>query len=89
MAWPIVIRRHDGFQSYLVLEEGNPREMLRHWGFPQEFEIRPWLGSLDPVDAMEEWCEMLAEDLDNYTVADEDNRDFSLDRSLWDGCKKK
>jgi len=88
MACPIVIRRHDGCQSYLVLEEGNPREMLRHWGFQEKFEIRSWLGSLDPQDAMEEWCEMLAEDLENYSIADADQRDYRLDRPLWDHCKR-
>jgi hypothetical protein len=87
MPCPIVIRRHDGFQSYLVLDD-NPRELLRHWGFPEEFSVRPWLGSLDPLDAMEEWAEMLAEDLDNYLITDEENRDFSLERHCWDHCKK-
>lgn len=88
MTIPIVIRRHDGFQSYLVLEEGNPREMLRHWGFKEEFSMRSWLGSLDPVDAMEEWCEMLAEDLDNYSTTDEENREYHLERHFWDHLQK-
>lgn len=87
MPCPIVIRRHDGFQSYLLLDPQKPRELLRHWGFPEEFSVRPWLGSLDPMDAMEEWCEMLAEDLDNYSIADEENPDFCLERSFWDGIK--
>ena len=87
MACPIIIRRHDGFQSYLVLDPQNPRELLRHWGFQDEFEVRPWLGSLAPDEAIEEWCEMLAEDLDNYGIADEDNRDYCLDRSDWDKIK--
>ena len=86
MACPIIIRRHDGFQSYLVLDE-NPRELLRHWGFPEEFSMRPWLGSTDPVDAMEEWAEMLGEDLDAYFITDEENREFSLERSSWDRFK--
>lgn len=87
MALPIVIRRHDGFQSYLHLDPEKPRELLRHWGFQFEFSVRPWLGSLDPVDAMEEWCEMLAEDLENYCVADEENPDFCAERSYWDAIK--
>jgi hypothetical protein len=87
MVHPIVIRRHDGFQSYLLLDPERPRELLRHWGFQYEFSARPWLGSLDPVDAMEEWCEMLAEELENYSVSDEENRDFCLDRSCWDECQ--
>jgi hypothetical protein len=37
---------------------------------------------------MEEWCEMLAEELDNYSIADEENRDYSLERSCWDELKK-
>ncbi len=84
MACPIVIRRHDGFQSYLVLDAANPRELLRHLGFQDEYEVRAWLGSLDPVDALEEWCEMLAEDPDYYTISDEENRDYCLDRSSWE-----
>jgi len=70
MACPIIIRRHDGFQSYLVLDPANPRELLRHLGFQEEFSRRLWLGSLVPVDAREEWCEMLWEDLDCYSVTD-------------------
>ena len=34
MACPIIIRRHEGFQSYLVLDD-NPRELLRHVGFAE------------------------------------------------------
>ncbi len=86
MACSIIVRRHDGFQSYLVLDE-NPREMLRHWGFPEEFSMRPWLGSTDPMDAMEEWAEMLGEDLEAYFITDEENRDFCLERSNWDRFK--
>lgn len=86
MANPVIIRRHDGFQSYLVIDE-NPRELLRHWGFPEEFSMRPWLGSTDPVDAMEEWAEMLGEDLEAYFITDEENRDYSLERSNWDRFK--
>ena len=65
MACPIIIRRHEGVQSYLVLDD-NPRELLRHVGFAEPFSVRPWLGSVDPEDALEEWAEMLAEDPDNY-----------------------
>lgn len=88
MAYPIIIRHHYGFQSYLVLEAGNPRELLRHWGFKEEFSVRPWLGSLEPVFALEEWAEMLAEDPEFYAIADEDHRDYRLDRSFWDELKK-
>jgi hypothetical protein len=87
MAYPIIIRLHDGFQSYLVLDEANPREMLRHWGFAEEFSLRPWLGSLDPDFAREEWAEMLAEDLDNYIISDTDHQSFSQERAFWDHCK--
>ena len=34
MACPIIIRRHEGVQSYLVLDD-NPRELLRHVGFAE------------------------------------------------------
>ena len=53
MACPIIIRRHEGLQSYLVLDD-NPRELLRHVGFADQFSVRPWQGSLDPQDALEE-----------------------------------
>ncbi len=86
MACAIIIRRHDGIQSYLVLDE-NPRELLRHWGFPVEFTMRPWLGSTDPVDAMEEWAEMLAEDLEAYFITDEENLEYCAERSYWDRCE--
>jgi hypothetical protein len=86
MAYTVIIRRHDGVQSYLVLDD-NPRELLRHWGFPEEFSIRPWLGSVDADDAREEWAEMLAEDLDNYFIVDEENQEYCLERSRWDHCK--
>ncbi len=86
MACAIIIRRHDGTQSYLVLDD-HPRELLRHVGFQEEYSMRPWLGSLDPVDAMEEWAEMLGEDLDNYLITDEDHRDYCLDRPAWKHCR--
>ena len=47
MACPIIIRRHEGVQSYLVLDD-NPRELLRHVGFAEPFSVRPWLGSRGP-----------------------------------------
>jgi hypothetical protein len=86
MACPIIIRRHEGFQSYLVLDD-NPRELLCHVGFADQFSVRPWLGSRDPQDALEEWAEMLAEDPDNYLIADENNQGYSSERSDWDHCK--
>jgi hypothetical protein len=86
MAFPVIIRGHEGVQSYLVMDD-RPRELLRHTGFAEPYSVRPWLGSLDPVDAMEEWAEMLAEDLDNYLIADDETRDFLLDRSSWDHLK--
>lgn len=87
MACAVIIRYHDGFQSYLVLDD-HPRELLRHWGFPEEFSIRPWLGSSDPMDAKEEWAEMLAEDLDNYIITDEEHGVYCLERSFWNHLKK-
>ena len=86
MACPIIIRSHDGLQSYLVLDD-DPREMLRHWGFVEEFSIRPWLGSVDPDLAREEWAEMLAEDPDNYLITDEENQVFCLEIGLWSHCQ--
>jgi hypothetical protein len=86
MACPIIIRRHDGVQSYLVLDD-NPRELLRHAGFADQYSVRPWLGSRDPQNALEEWADMLAEDQDNYMATDADHRDYSLECSSWDHCK--
>jgi hypothetical protein len=86
MACPIIIRRHDGVQSYLVLDD-NPRELLRHVGFAEPFSIRPWLGSVDPEEAREDWAAMLAEDPDNYLVTDADHRDYCLECSSWDHLK--
>jgi hypothetical protein len=86
MAWPIIIRHHEGVQSYLVLDD-NPRELLRHVGFAEPFSIRPWLGSVDPEDARAEWAEMLAEDPDNYLIADEAHPVYSMERSDWDHYK--
>jgi hypothetical protein len=83
MACPIIIRRHEGVQSYLVLDD-NPRELLRHVGFNEPYSIRPWLGSVDPEEAREDWAEMLAEDPDNYIVTDAGHRDYCLECSSWD-----
>ncbi len=82
MAIPVIIRCHDGFYSYLVLDD-NPRELLRHWGFQEEFSVRPWLGSVDPDEAREEWAEMLAEDLENYLIADEENQVYLQECHFW------
>lgn len=87
MAYPVIIRKHMDVQSYLVLDD-NPRELLRHPGFQEEYSIRPWLGSIDPVDAREEWAEMLAEDIDFYLIVDEDNWEYRQDISQWDHCVK-
>ncbi|MEJ2672754.1 MAG: hypothetical protein P8168_11265 [Deltaproteobacteria bacterium] len=84
MVSPVIVRRHDGVQSYLVLDD-NPRELLRHVGFAEEFSVRPWLGSTDALDALEEWAEMLAEDPENYAITDAENRDYCLESSFWDG----
>jgi len=83
MAYPVIVRRHDGVQSYLVLDD-NPRELLQHVGFAEPYSVRPWLGSTDPLDALEEWAEMLAEEPDNYDIIDSEYRDFSLECSFWD-----
>ncbi len=88
MSYPVIIRNHDGFQSYLVLDD-HPRELLRHWGFQDEFEVRCWRGSTDPVDAAEEWCEMLGEEMENYLVTDDTHRDYVLGCHLWDKCQVK
>jgi hypothetical protein len=75
-----------GVRSYLVLDD-NPRELLFHVGFAEEFSVRPWLGSLDPLDALEEWAEMLAEEPDNYLIVDADHQDYRLERFFWDHCQ--
>jgi hypothetical protein len=86
MVCPIIIRRHLGFQSYLVLDD-NPRELLRHVGFDNQFSVRPWLRSLDPESAQVVWAEMLAEDPDNYLITDDEHRDYCLEHSQWNHCK--
>ena len=88
MACAIIIRNNNGFLSYLVLDD-QPRELLRHQGFQEEYSVRPWLGSTDPMDAREEWAEMLDEDISFYTVTDEDSWEFRQDRGQWDHCLKK
>jgi len=86
MACPIIIRFHEGVQSYLVLDD-NPRELLRHVGFSESYSIRPWLGSVDPDDARADWAAMLAEDQDDYLITDEDYQSYCQERSDWDHCK--
>ena len=88
MACPVIIRMHDGAQSYLVLDD-NPRELLFHWGFQEPYSVRLWLGSTDPVDAREEWAEMLAEDLENYLIVDENHREYCQDLQNWAELQKK
>jgi hypothetical protein len=83
MAHPIIIRHHEGVQSYLVLDD-NPRELLRHVGFNEPCSIRPWLGTLDPEAAREDWAEMLAEDPDNYQLTDDENQVYRMELSDWD-----
>ncbi len=83
MACPVIIRRFMDVQCYLVLDD-NPRELLRHPGFQDEYSIRPWLGSTDPETALEEWAEMLSEDIDFYLIVDEDNWEYRQERSQWD-----
>ncbi len=79
MAYPVIIRLHDGSHSYLVLDE-----LLHHPGFQEEYSVRPWLGSVDPDDAQEEWAEMLGEDPDHYLITDSEHREFCQDRTCWD-----
>ncbi len=66
--------------------DDNPRELLRHVGFAEPFSIRPWLWSVDPENARVDWAEMLAEDPDNYLIADEDHPVYCLERSDWYHC---
>lgn len=88
MVYPVIIRRHDGVQSYLVLDE-QPRELLRHYGFAEEFEVRWWYGSLDAAEAREEWAEMLGEDPfdGSYQIIDSTNWQFQADLHLWARCR--
>lgn len=86
MACPVVVRCHEGVQSYLVLDD-NPRELLCHIGFTEPYSVRPWLGSSNPDDALAEWAEMLGEDPDNYFITDSDNRVYCLECSFWDNVK--
>ncbi|MBW1917572.1 MAG: hypothetical protein JRI57_06065 [Deltaproteobacteria bacterium] len=87
MSHPVIIRRHDGVQSYLVLDD-YPRELLRHRGFQAEFEIRRWYGSTDVWDALEQWAEMMGESpLDDiYLIITDEHLDYTTDKSLWDEC---
>jgi hypothetical protein len=87
MACPVIVRRHEGVQSYLVLDD-NPREMLRHTGFIKEFSIRTWRGSSAPDEAQEEWAEMMGEDPfgGTYQIIDSNQWEFVTDSCLWDKC---
>ncbi len=87
MAYPVIVRRFMDVQCYLVLDD-NPRELLRHPGFQEEYSVRPWVGSTDPAAAREEWAEMLAEDIDFYLIVDEDNWEYRQELSQWDHCLK-
>ncbi len=83
MAYPVIIRLHDGSHSYLVLDD-DPRELLHHPGFQEEYSVRPWLGSVDPDDAREEWAEMLGEDPDNYLITNSEHLEYCQERLCWD-----
>ena len=86
MTYPVIIRRYEGFQSYLVLDD-NPRELLHHPDFQQEYSVRRWDGSLDPQDAREEWAEMLGEEPDNFIITDSEHREYCTERTCWDEIK--
>jgi hypothetical protein len=87
MVCAIIVRRHDGVQSYLILDD-NPREMLRHVGFVKEFSLRTWRGSVEPDEAQEEWAEMMGEDPFEgaYQIIDSNNWEFTTDKLLWATC---
>ena len=87
MACAVIVRRHDGVRSYLILDD-NPHEMLRHVGFNKEFSVRTWRGSVEPDEAQEEWAEMLGEDPfdGTYGIIDSDNWEFVTDSSQWAKC---
>jgi len=87
MAYPVIIRQFMHVRCYLVLDD-NPRELLRHPGFQEEYSVRPWLGSTDPDAAREEWAEMLAEDIDFYVIVDEENWEYRQELSQWDHLLK-
>ncbi|OPX20670.1 MAG: hypothetical protein BZ151_02675 [Desulfobacca sp. 4484_104] len=88
MSYPVIVRRHDGVQSYLVLDD-YPRELLRHRGFQIEFEIRRWYGSLDALDALEQWAGMMGESpLDDfYLIITTAHWEYESDKSLWEECQ--
>ena len=87
MSFAVIIRRHEGVQSYLVLDD-NPREMLRHVGFIKEFSVRSWRGSLEADEAQEEWAEMMGEDPfdGTYGITDSNNWEFITDAPQWAQC---
>jgi hypothetical protein len=86
MTHPVIVRWWYGYHCYLVLDD-NPRELLRHVGFQEEYSVRPWLGSMSPEEAREEWAEMLGEDLENYLITDSDHREYCHECTCWDGIK--
>jgi hypothetical protein len=88
MSHPVIVRRHDGVQSYLVLDD-NPRELLRHVGFQVEFSIRPWLGSIEHSEALEEWAEMMGEEPfeELYLIITAEHWEYQTDKRLWDDCR--
>ncbi len=85
MACPVIIRRHDGFQSYLVLDD-NPG-VAAPSGLPGGILRAPLAGLPGPPDAREEWAEMLGEDPDNYIVTDSDHREYCTERTCWDDIR--
>jgi len=87
MGFPIIIRNNFGHLSYLILDD-QPRELLRHPGFQDEFSMRAWRGSTDPTDAREEWAEMMDEDIDFFLISDSDNWEFCHDLPCWDHCRQ-
>lgn len=89
MAFAVIIRRHDGVQSYLVLDD-NPRELLRHVGFLEEFSVRTWEGSLEPDEALEDWATMMGEEpfTGNYGITDSENWEFVTDAPFWTKCRQ-
>ena len=87
MAYAVIIRHFLGTQSYLVLDD-NPRELLCHPGFQEEYSQRPWLGSIEPDEAREEWAEMLGEDLIYYQLTDSDHQGYQAERQFWEALKK-
>ena len=87
MACPIIIRRHEGVQSYLVLDD-NPRELLRHVGFTEPvFRAAlaglPWTPRTPGRNGPKCWRRTRT----TIMITDADHRDYCLERSDWDHCK--